>query len=174
VLRALVPVDSTGHSAVRPFVEVLDAEHLLDGLAIGTSEARSGVEGLVLARREAGDAAKVAARLGPAGKGLLYRDTGAYRYLIALLDEGGPEDHLRRAVETLASYDRGRGSQLLATLDSYLASGRSVAATSRDLFIHVNTLRQRLARIEELTGLKIADEDLLALQLAVKLGFVDS
>jgi DNA-binding PucR family transcriptional regulator len=174
VLRAMVPVDSTGHAAVRPFVEALDAEHLLDGLAVGTSEARSGVEGLVMARREAGDAAKVAARLGRAGKGLLYRDTGAYRYLIALLDEGGPEDHLRRAVETLASYDDGRGSQLLATLDSYLASGRSVAATSRDLFIHVNTLRQRLSRIEELTGLKIADEDLLALQLAVKLGFVRS
>jgi DNA-binding PucR family transcriptional regulator len=59
---------------------------------------------------------------------------------------------------------------MLATLDAYLSSGRMVAATARDLFIHVNTLRQRLERIEELTGLRLAEEDLLMLQLAVKLG----
>jgi DNA-binding PucR family transcriptional regulator len=35
--------------------------------------------------------------------------------------------------------------------------------------VHVNTLRQRLDRIESLTGLDLAGEDLLALQLAIKL-----
>ncbi len=75
-------------------------------------------------------------------------------------------------MDTLAAYDRDRGSQLLATLDIYLSSGRMLAATARDLFVHVNTLRQRLERIEELTGLRLAEEDLLSLQLAVKLGLV--
>ena len=39
----------------------------------------------------------------------------------------------------------------------------------RKLFIHANTLRQRLDRIEKLTGLDLATEDLLSLELAVKL-----
>ena len=37
------------------------------------------------------------------------------------------------------------------------------------LFIHANTLRQRLERIQKLTGLDLATEDLLSLELAVKL-----
>ena len=41
--------------------------------------------------------------------------------------------------------------------------------TARALFIHPNTLRQRLARIEELTGLNLEEEDLLSLELAIKL-----
>ena len=41
--------------------------------------------------------------------------------------------------------------------------------TARKLFIHANTLRQRLDRIEKLTGLDLATEDLLSLELAVKL-----
>jgi GAF domain-containing protein len=169
-LRAMVPVDADGPGAVRPLLEALDGAGLLDGLAVGAGEARSGVEGLAVALREAADAAKVAARLGRSGKAMLYRDTGAYRYLIGILDDGGPRDHLRAAVDALTAYDNERGAQLLPTLDEYLASGRSIAAAARVLFIHVNTLRQRLERIEELTGLKIADEDLLTLQLAVKLG----
>ena len=40
---------------------------------------------------------------------------------------------------------------------------------ARDLFIHPNTLRQRLGRIEELTGLNLDEDDLLSLELAIKL-----
>jgi DNA-binding PucR family transcriptional regulator len=57
----------------------------------------------------------------------------------------------------------------LATLEQYLADRRVGTATARKLFIHANTLRQRLERIEKLTGLKLADEDLLSLELAIKL-----
>jgi GAF domain-containing protein len=171
-LRALVPVTETGVDAVRPSIEALDRSGVLVGTAAGVSEARTGIEGFSSALREAGDAATVAERLGNTDTALLYHDTGAYRYLIDLLGDGGPDDHLRAAIDTLAAYDHDRGSQLLATLDAYLSSGRMVAATARDLFVHVNTLRQRLERIEELTGIRVADEDLLTLQLAVKLGRV--
>ncbi len=64
---------------------------------------------------------------GDPGSALLYRDAGAYRHLIDLLDEGGPDDHLRGAIDALAAYDRERGSQLLPTLDEYLSGGRMVA-----------------------------------------------
>ena len=41
--------------------------------------------------------------------------------------------------------------------------------SARALFIHPNTLRQRLGRIEELTGLRLDEDDLLSLELAIKL-----
>ena len=41
--------------------------------------------------------------------------------------------------------------------------------TARNLYIHANTLRQHLERIEQVTGLALADEDLLGLELALKL-----
>lgn len=141
-------------------------------LAIGASEPRRGTAGAGAGLREAHDAATIAGVLIDRGDVLLYRDTGAYRYLIDLLEDGGPRDHLRAAVERVAAYDAERRARLLPTLDEYLAQGRSVAATARALTIHVNTLRQRLERIETLTGLALADEDLLALQLAVKLARV--
>ncbi|MBS1887519.1 MAG: helix-turn-helix domain-containing protein [Actinobacteria bacterium] len=172
LLRALVPVAAAGMEPVRAvLIEIRDAG-ALENFAVGVSEARIDVEGMATALREARDAGAIAARLGRIADPLLYRDTGAYRYLIDILDEGGPGDHLRAAVDEIVAYDRERGTQLLDTLDEYLSSRGNIAVTSRSLFIHVNTLRQRLERIEELTGLKIADEDFLALQLAVKLGHI--
>ena len=73
------------------------------------------------------------------------------------------------AVEALLEHDRKRRTALLDTLEEYLARRRSVADTARALYIHPNTLRQRLGRIERVTGLKLDGEDLLALELAVKL-----
>ena len=69
----------------------------------------------------------------------------------------------------LLDYDARRGSALVPTLERYLSSGRNVAVTARELIVHPNTLRQRLERIEALTDLNLAEEDLLSLELALKL-----
>jgi hypothetical protein len=170
-VRALLPVGAGGEEAARlaqALAEVCEREDL----SLGFGEARSGLEGGRRSLGEAGDAARVGASLLERGGVTRYRDTGAYRYLIEVLDSGGPEDHLRELVDRLAAYDRERNAQLLPTLDAYLDQGRSVTATARQLWIHVNTLRQRLERIEALTGVDLAAEDLLALQLAVKLARV--
>jgi DNA-binding PucR family transcriptional regulator len=80
-----------------------------------------------------------------------------------------PDDRHSRAIELLVDYDARRGGALVQTLEEYLANGRAVALTARALIVHPNTLRQRLDRIETLTGLELAGEDLLSLELAVKL-----
>jgi DNA-binding PucR family transcriptional regulator len=73
------------------------------------------------------------------------------------------------AIATLAAYDAKRRTALLQTLERHLGDRGALAATARTLFIHTNTLRQRLERIESLTGLDLAQEDLLSLELALKL-----
>ncbi len=73
------------------------------------------------------------------------------------------------AIATLAAYDARRRTALLQTLEHHLHDRGALAATARRLFIHTNTLRQRLERVESLTGLDLAREDLLSLELALKL-----
>jgi DNA-binding PucR family transcriptional regulator len=133
------------------------------------SPVRSGRSGAGQSLRQAADAAMIARALMPAGGALRYDELGAYRYLVHLPLDDAPHDRLCEAVERLLDYDARRQTQLLPTLEQYLRDRRSGATTARKLFIHPNTLRQRLDRIEKLSGLDLAGEDLLSLELAVKL-----
>jgi GAF domain-containing protein len=139
------------------------------GAAIGVSELRDVPAAATRAYREALDAAKIGrALLGPGGA-IPYSQLGAYRYLVQIAPEDAPHDRMRAAVDQLISYDNKRRTALLDTLERYLAERRSVIESARALYIHPNTLRQRLARIEELTGLALDQDDLLSLELAIKL-----
>ncbi|MFV0450772.1 MAG: PucR family transcriptional regulator [Propioniciclava sp.] len=59
------------------------------------------------------------------------------------------------------------GGDLTGTLEAFWACGTSIEATARQLFIHANTVRYRLGRIEELTGYAPSDpRDAYLLRLA--------
>ena len=63
------------------------------------------------------------------------------------------------------------GSGLLETLTAYLDSSGSIEATSRALFVHPNTVRYRLKRIADVTGLSASEaRDAYNLRLALTLG----
>ncbi|WP_246081925.1 PucR family transcriptional regulator [Nocardioides litoris] len=60
---------------------------------------------------------------------------------------------------------------LADSLSAYLATGGSVEATARALFVHANTVRYRMRQVAELTGLTPGDpRDALTLQVALVLG----
>jgi purine catabolism regulator len=60
----------------------------------------------------------------------------------------------------LAAYDRAHRSNLIDTLEAYVAT-RNAAEAARRLYVHYNTVRSRLARIEELIGPFLADTERL-------------
>ncbi len=63
------------------------------------------------------------------------------------------------------------GSGLLETLTAYLDSAGSIEATGRALFVHPNTVRYRLKRIAEVTGLSASEaREAYTLRLALTLG----
>jgi DNA-binding PucR family transcriptional regulator len=63
------------------------------------------------------------------------------------------------------------GGAVLETAESYLAHGSSIEATARRLFVHANTVRYRLRRATELTGLSPSDaRDSYTLRVAFTLG----
>jgi purine catabolism regulator len=86
---------------------------------------------------------------------IVFEDLGRrYQVLDSLGDEQLRE--LREAtVGRLSAADRNAGSILLATLETYLRHGGSVSASAAELFVHRNTLRKRLRRIEDLLGIDL-------------------
>ena len=70
---------------------------------------------------------------------------------------------------SLEAVDAERGADLVRTLEIFLPT-RNAAATARALYVHYNTVQNRLARIEEVLGPYLDDPDRsLALALAVHL-----
>ncbi len=104
---------------------------------------------------------------------LSYEDLGAYKYLLRVAVDGGIRDATVDAVGRLADYDAQRGSQLVATLEEFLRRHGNISATSEALFVHPNTLRQRLRRIAELSGLDLRRDDWLMIEIAVKMVKLD-
>jgi GAF domain-containing protein len=100
---------------------------------------------------------------------LSYEDLGAYKYLLRVALDGGIRDATVDAVGQLAEYDGQRGSQLVQTLEEFLRRHGNISATSEALFVHPNTLRQRLRRIAELSGLDLRRDDWLMIEIAVKM-----
>ena len=100
---------------------------------------------------------------------LAYDELGAYKYLLRIALDGGIRDATVDAVSKLAAYDGDRGSQLVTTLEEFLRRHGNISATSEALFVHPNTLRQRLRRIAELSGLDLRRDDWLLIEIAVKM-----
>jgi GAF domain-containing protein len=100
---------------------------------------------------------------------LTYEELGAYKYLLRVAVDGGVRDATVDAVSKLAEYDAQRGAQLVATLEEFLRRHGSISATSEALYVHPNTLRQRLRRIGELSGLDLRRDDWLLIEIAVKM-----
>ena len=100
-----------------------------------------------------------------------YEELGAYKYLlrIAADADAGARDATVDAVARLATYDAQRQTQLLRTLEEFLRRHGSISATSEALYVHPNTLRQRLRRIAEVSDLDLRHDDWLMIEIAVKL-----
>jgi GAF domain-containing protein len=169
-LRAMLSLQAmrSGHDAVAAIIAALDEIGRAEHAVVGVGVAGAGVAEAGTALQEAEDAARIGLALLPDGGALAHRDLGAYRYLVRLAGSDVPRDRCVDGVERLADYDDRRRTQLLPTLEQYLCDRRSRARTAQALFIHPNTLRQRLERIEQISGFDLACDDLLSLELAIK------
>jgi DNA-binding PucR family transcriptional regulator len=168
-VRVLAPLATSQPDAaqrLRAECEPLGRE---EGLVVGLSDVDQGAANARRRMREAADAARIGHSLVAEGGAVSYEELGAYRYLVHVELDAAPHDRYRQSVEKLIEYDRRRGSRLVETLEQYLADRGGVTASARALYVHPNTVRQRLGRIERLAGLDLHSEDLLSLELALKL-----
>jgi DNA-binding PucR family transcriptional regulator len=119
---------------------------------------------------EEAEHAVAAASLVSADPGVVsFDDLGAYKYLLRVAQDGRVRDRRGEALKCLAEYDTRHRAQLLLTLEEYLRRRGNIAAAAQTLYVHPNTLRQRLRRINELTGLDVTNEDWLMIEIELKL-----
>jgi len=167
-LRALVPVGAADGDGLDGLARACDELGRELGLEMGLSGADRGASSARRRMREAADAARIGRSLASEGGAIFYEQLGAYRYLVHMELEEAPHDRYGQAVDALIAYDERRNAQLVETLERYLGARCSVAASARALYIHPNTVRQRLERIGQVTGLDLRTADLLSLELALK------
>ena len=168
-VRALAPLPTAEAAAVERLRAACEPLVREEGLVVGLSDVDRGAASARRRMREAADAARIGRSLVAEGGAVSYEQLGAYRYLVHLELDQAPRDRYRQSIEELIEYDRRRGARLVETLEQFLADRGSVTASARALYVHPNTVRQRLERIERVAGLDLGSEDLLSLELALKL-----
>ena len=138
-------------------------------LAIGLSQRCEGAAGSRTGFEEADHAVTAAAVVSATPDVVGFDDLGAYKYLLRVSQDGRTRDHRGEALRKLDEYDRRHRSQLLLTLEEYLKRRGNIAQAAQTLYVHPNTLRQRLRRIHDLTGLDVQHEDWLMVEIELKL-----
>ena len=143
-IRAAQPVVESDRSRVR--------------LAVGVSGPAESVTALPGALHEAGSARRLAAlRLAePGGTSAISvvpsDEVASHELLLATLPASVLRSFRERLLGPLLAYDDQHRAELLPTLREFLACSGSWNACAVRMYVHVNTVRYRIRRIEELTG----------------------
>lgn len=178
-LAAIIPIGED-EGAVREATKAIHAAapRIARGISNGPtivaiSSPITGAGAFSAAYRELLEVAKCAEMVAPAGEDirvLSAEDLGPLRIFIST---AAPEDLKRFAVEvlgTLADPQDEAHWDLLETLDAFFGAGQRVRSAAARLGVHQNTIRYRLGKIGQITGLDLTDEphDRLSCQMALE------
>lgn len=144
----------------------------LSGSLVGISMNASSLDALPICRKQACFALDRA----DGNAGIHYCETFAFSWLLKTLREQEMTFALLHpALDILFHYDKETHGELCHTLSVYLRKEQNLLAAAQELNIHRNTLKYRLRRIRELTGLTLKEENELAyLRLSVWLAGKDT
>ncbi|WP_306360933.1 PucR family transcriptional regulator ligand-binding domain-containing protein [Nocardia sp. CC227C] len=97
-----------------------------------------------------------------------FADVATFRMLLGLLDDQVRQRFSEQVLGVIREHDARAHTELEHTLRIFLAHDGQWAVTAAALHVHVNTLRNRMARITELTGRSVGRlEDTVDLYLAL-------
>lgn len=136
-------------------------------LRIGVGRYHPGIKGL---RRSFQEAEK-AIRLSNVNEHIIsYHDLGVYSLLGQIEDFDEVTLFYEETVGKLIEYDASNELQLLSTLKCYFENDEKLKQTADKLYIHVNTLKYRMKRIEQITNYNLQkSDDKLILHLGLKI-----
>jgi DNA-binding PucR family transcriptional regulator len=138
---------------------VLESDRSRIRLTIGISAPAEGVAALSGALHEAQSARRLAtirAAAAPAPVSAVYvvtsDEVASHELLLASVPGSVLRSFRDRLLGPLLAYDERHRAELLPTLREFLACSGSWNACAARMYVHVNTVRYRIRRIEELTG----------------------
>ncbi len=137
---------------------------------VGVAATSGGVGSIAAAYQEARGCLDTLLSLGRVGE---VSDPAGLGVARLLLGQNGPaelDDFIVRTLGPVAEYDERRGTELLATLEAWFATGARLTETAGRLHVHPNTVSQRLGRVDKLLGARWRDPDhALDVQLALRM-----
>ncbi|MEU3351027.1 PucR family transcriptional regulator ligand-binding domain-containing protein [Streptomyces sp. NPDC037389] len=148
-------------------------ERGLDGdgrLTFGVSAAVHSAEGLRGALEEARHARRVAAARPGRACAAGHQELASHVLLLPFVPDDVRRAFTARLLDPLRDYDRRHRAELIPTLEAFLDCDGSWTRCATRLHLHVNTLRYRVGRIEQLTGRDLSRlEDKLDFFLALRM-----
>ncbi|HHY33153.1 MAG TPA: PucR family transcriptional regulator [Firmicutes bacterium] len=99
-----------------------------------------------------------------------FDDLGLYRLLSRASDPKELETFISEQIGRLVEYDRLHHTQLLTSLEEYIASNGNIRAAAAAMHVHINTMKYRLRRLEKVLGVDLRSHEVcFNLELALKL-----
>jgi len=120
--------------------------------------------------REALEALQIGRRVWGSGSVTLWQGLGLYR-LLSHIEPGELAAFVQEHLGPLLAYDEENGTELLTTLEAYFAEEGNHVRVAERLFLHRNTVRYRLQKVEKLLGMSLDDPEtriLLAVCLRIR------
>jgi purine catabolism regulator len=137
--------------------DALASELRRRGMEVALSAPRRDLGVLHEALREA----ELLVELASAPEASLAGQEETYRLLIGVLlrDPGEVEQLRERTIAPLEAYDRQHDTELVATLQAFLAHHGSTTETAEAMSLHRHTVGYRLSRVQEVSGLSPYESD---------------
>jgi GAF domain-containing protein/sugar diacid utilization regulator len=162
------PTGSRLKISLRDLARQMRAEHGVR-MSIGVGNQCQQISDYRRGFAEATEALQMGQNLNPDGGVTHFNDLGVYRYLYKIARMDDLRDVYQDQVAHIATYDRRKGTDLLDTLETYLECAGNLTKTSNRLFVHRNTLIQRLERLQSLCEIDLQERsNWLTLQVAIK------
>ena len=139
-------------------------------VTIGISSPSQQIDSLRQHYQQAVDALSAANALGDGVRRVwVFDDLGFLGDLLARSPEARIANRYTTVLQKISQYDREKKTQYLHTLETYLDNLASANQVAKALFIHRNTLYQRLSKITDLWGIDLHDPlVVLNMNLAIK------
>ncbi|OQB23836.1 MAG: Purine catabolism regulatory protein [Firmicutes bacterium ADurb.Bin182] len=122
-------------------------------------------------------AAKIAQKVPTFGRIVDFENLGVYRILLDLPDMSRnaaiKHAYVEEKLGILVEHDKKKHSEFISTLQALFEHNNNLRQAAKSLFIHYNTMRNRLNQIEDLTKTDLNDpETRLEFQIALKLASI--
>jgi PucR-like helix-turn-helix protein/purine catabolism regulatory family protein/diguanylate cyclase with GGDEF domain len=171
-IAVLLPLPEADPAAAHAFADqlrdgrpVFEADRSRVRLSVGVSTPAAGVGALAGALHEAGSARRLAALRADQDPGsavisvVTSDEVASHELLLASVPGTVLRSFRGRLLGPLLEYDEQHRAELLPTLREFLDCSGSWNACAAKMYVHVNTVRYRIRRIEELTGRDLSSLD---------------
>lgn len=86
-----------------------------------------------------------------------YEEIGIYRFFFEFNNDAELKDFVMESLGALIRYDEENNSDYISTLEIYLDENCNIGETAEKMFVHRNTIKYRITRVEEILDIDLTN-----------------